>query len=54
MSDFLSFIDDFPKFMVFPGRVYNSNERKIIMAKEHMKKGINLCKDIGYGIEIKE
>ena len=25
---FSTFIDDFPKFMEFPGRVYNSKERK--------------------------
>ena len=39
--------------MVFPGRVYNSNERKFIMDQDHIEKVINLCKEVGYGIEIK-
>ena len=39
--------------MVFPDRVYNTNERKIIMDKEHLEKQVNLGKEIGYGIERK-
>ena len=30
---FSTFIDDFAKFMEFPGRVYRSNERQIILDK---------------------
>ena len=51
---FSTFIDDFPKFMVFPVRVYNSKERQIVMDKDNMEKVINLCKDSGYQVEIKE
>ena len=51
---FLTFIDDFEKFLVFAGRKYNSKERQIIMDKDNMEKVINLCKDLGYQIEIKE
>ena len=51
---FSTFIDDFPKFMEFPGRVYNSKERQIIMDKVNMEKVINLCKEAGYQVEIKE
>ena len=39
-----SFINDFLKLMVFPCRVYNSNERKIILDKEHLEKVINILK----------
>ena len=51
---FSTFIDNFAKFMVFPGRVYNANERQIILDKEHLEKVINLCKDSGFQVEIKE
>ena len=36
--------------MEFPGRVYISKERLIIIDKEHMKKVVNL-EEIGYEIE---
>ena len=40
--------------MVFPDRVYNSTERRIIMDKDNMEKVVNLCKESGYNFEIKE
>ena len=51
---FSTFIDDFEKFMIITGRKYNSKERQIIMDKDNMEKVINLCKDSGYQVEIKE
>ena len=39
--------------MEFSGRVYNSNERKIIMDKEHIEKVVNLCKKLSYQVQIK-
>ena len=35
---FSTFIADFPKLMVFQGRVYNSNERKILWTKNTWRK----------------
>ena len=51
---FSTFIDDFEKFMIFAGRKYNSKERQINMDKASIEKVINLCKDSGYQVEIKE
>ena len=51
---FSTFIDDIVNFMVFPGRVYNSNERQIIMDKDNMEKVVNLCKESGYQVEIRD
>ena len=39
--------------MEFPGRVYRSNDLKIIMYKENMETVVNLCKEVGYHQEIK-
>ena len=38
--------------MEFPGRVYRSNDLKIIMDKENMTTVVNLCKEVGYHQEI--
>ena len=51
--NFSTFIDEFAKLIEFPGRVYRSNERQIIMDKDHMEKVVNLCKEVGYHHEIK-
>ena len=39
--------------MEFSGKVYNSNERKIIKDKEHIEKVVNLCNKLSYQVQIK-
>ena len=50
---FSTFVHDFAKFMQLSGLIYNQDERKIILDKEHMKKIIDLSNELKYQIEIK-
>ena len=49
---FSKFIEEFKKYLEFPGRRYNSTERKISMPKEHLEKVLSLSKELGFEIVI--
>ena len=49
---FSKFIKEFKKYLKFPGRRYNSTERKISMPKEHLEKVLSLSKELGFEIVI--